>query len=176
VLVAMRAYSIVTGDEILPEGHGSAARTLQKEWHWWANDAIGQIHLVCTNDLLPWIDDIDDAVEMWQTLQGRLDNMTNQVSRTKIVRKFHALRLSKDEQITQYLNRLIDLRKKLIGSPEAISDESMNTQISSTMPKEFEMIIKILEQQSPVPKAQQVMDSLQKDADQTKLTKEIGDK
>ena len=175
VLVAMRAYSIVTGDELLPEGNGAAARTLQKEWHRRANDAIAQIHLGCTDDLLRWIDDIDDPVEMWQTLQGRLDNTTNQVGRTQIVRKFHALRPSKDEKITQYFTRLIDRRKKLIGSPEAISDETMKTHIFSTMPKEFETTIKILEQQIPVQTAQQVMDRLREDADRTELAKEIGD-
>jgi len=175
VLVAMRAYNILTGDELFPEGNGSAARTLQKEWHQRANDAIALIHLGCTDDLLPWIDDIDDPVEMWQTLQGRLDNTTNQVGRTQIVRKFHALRPSKDEKITQYFTRLIDLRKKLIGSPETISDETMKTYIFSTMPKEFETTIKILEQQIPVPTAQQVMDRLREDADRTELTKEIGD-
>ena len=155
VLVAMRAYDIVTGDELLPEGNGSAARTLQKEWHRRANDAIAQIHLGCTDDLRPWIDDIDDRVEMWQTLQNRVDNTTNQVSGTEIVREFHALRPSKDEKTTQYFTRLIDLRKKLIGSPEAISDETMKTHIFSTMPTEFETTIKILEQQIPVPTAQQ---------------------
>jgi len=136
-LVAMRAYDIVTGDELLPQGNGSAARTLQKEWHRRANDAIAQIQLGCTGDLLPLIDDIDDPVEMWQTLQNRLDNRTNQVGQTQIVRNSHALCPSKDEKTTQYFNRLIDLRKKLIGSPKAISDETMKTHIFSTMPKEI---------------------------------------
>jgi hypothetical protein len=64
VLVAMRAYSIVTGDKLLPEGNRSAAHTLQKEWHQRANAAIAQIHLGCTDDLLLWIDNINDPVEM----------------------------------------------------------------------------------------------------------------
>ena len=154
MIVAMRAYNIVTGDELFPEGNGSTARTLQKEWHQRANDPIALIHLGCTDDLLPWIDDIDDPVEMWQTLQGRLDNTTNQVGQTQIVRKCHALCPSKDEKITKYFTRLIDLRKKLIGSPETISDETMKTHIFSTMPKVFETTIKILEQQIPIPTAQ----------------------
>jgi hypothetical protein len=175
MLVAMRAYNIVTGDELLPEGNRSVACTLHKEWHQKANDAIAQIHLGCTDDLLPWIDDIDDPVGMWQTLQQRLDITTNQVSRTEIIRKFHSLRPLKDEKTTQYFTRLIDLRKKLIGSPEAISDETMNTHIFSTMPKEFETTIKILEQQIPVPTAQQAMDRLREDADRTELAREMGD-
>jgi len=160
VLVAMRAYNIVTGDELLPEGNGSAVHTLQKEWHQRAIEAFAQIHLGCTGDLLPWIHDIDDPVEMWQMLQNRLDNATNQVGRTQIIRTFHALVPLKEEKITQHFTRQIDLRKKLIGSPEAISDETMKTHIFSTMPKEFEMAIKILEQRIRVPTARQVMDRL----------------
>ena len=114
VLVAMRAYSIVIGDELLPEGNISAARTLEKEWHRRANDAVAQIHVGCTDDLLPCIYHIDDPVEIWQTLQRRVDNTTNQVGQTRIVRKFHALHPSTDETITQYFTKLIDLRKKLI--------------------------------------------------------------
>ena len=53
MLVAMRAYNSVPGDKLLPEGNGSAASTLQKEWDQRANDAIAQIHLGCTDDLLP---------------------------------------------------------------------------------------------------------------------------
>jgi hypothetical protein len=33
VLVAMSVYSIFTGDELLPEGNGSAALIVQMEWH-----------------------------------------------------------------------------------------------------------------------------------------------
>jgi hypothetical protein len=143
--------------------------------HQRANDGIAQIHLGCTDDLLPWIDDIDDPVEMWQTLPNRLDSTTNQVGQTQIVHKFHALRPSKDEKSAHYFTRLLDLRKKVIGSPEAISDETMKTHIFSTISKEFETTIKILEQQIPVPTAQQVMDQLLEDAERTELTKEIGD-
>jgi len=160
MLVAMTAYSIVTGENLLPNGTGSAARTLQMEWHWNANDAISQIDLCFTDHLLPLINNIDNPVEMWQTLQGGLGNMTNQVGQTQISRKFHAPRQSKDRKITQYFTRLIDLCKKLMGSPKAISDETMKSHIFSTIPNEFKTTIQILKQQTPVPTAQQIVDSL----------------
>ena len=70
MLLTMRAFNIVTGDKLLPEGNGPAARTLQKEWHQRANDAIAQNHLGCTDDLLPWINDLDDPVEIRETRQN----------------------------------------------------------------------------------------------------------
>jgi hypothetical protein len=132
VLVAMTEYNIVSGYELLPKGIGSAAHTLQMEWHQRANDAIALIHFGFTDNLLPCIDDIDNPGEIWQTLQCRLDIMTNQVSQAEIVRKLHALRQSKEEKITQYFTRQIYFCKKLSGSSETISDQTMTTNIFFT--------------------------------------------
>jgi hypothetical protein len=99
VLVSMRVYSIFKGDQLPPKGNTSSAGTLQKEWHEWSHDAIALIHIGCTDDLLPWINDINDPVEMWQMLQSRLDNTTNQVGRTQIVHKLYSLRSLTDEKI-----------------------------------------------------------------------------
>ena len=129
VLVAMRAYNIVTGEELLPEGNRSAARTLQMEWHQKANDAIALIHLGCTDNLpFPWIDDINDPVEMWQTLQGWLDSTTNQVGRTQIVRKFH------DPTITTKtipFNTTTAFQSKAITSHRERKKQSQTTMMSS---------------------------------------------
>jgi hypothetical protein len=51
----------------------------------------------------------------------------------------------------------------------------MKPHIISTMPKEFQTIIKILKEQIPASMAQQGIDCLQEDADQTELAKEIRD-
>lgn len=78
-------------------------------------------------------------------------------------------------RFTQYFTRLINLRKELIGSPETISNETMKIDIFSTLPKEFETTINLLAQQIPVPTAQQVMDRLRDDVDQTEFAKEVID-
>jgi hypothetical protein len=129
----------------------------------------------CSNDLLAWIDDIDDPAEMWETLQSRLDNAASQVGRTQILRKFATARLSCDKKITQYLTRQIAIRKKLIVTPEQISEETMKTHIFTTLSNEFEMTIKILERLIPPPTAREAMDALKEAGERTALTKEIGD-
>jgi len=55
VLIAMKAYNIVTRNKLFPEGNRSAACTLQKEWHQKANDVIALIHVGCADHLLRWI-------------------------------------------------------------------------------------------------------------------------
>jgi len=47
VLIAKRAYNIVSSAELLPVGNGVALRPLQETWHDRANKALAQIHLGC---------------------------------------------------------------------------------------------------------------------------------
>jgi len=64
VLIANKAYDIVTSVELLLVGNGVTPRRLQASWHDRADMAVAQIHLGCCDELLPLIDDIDDPVEM----------------------------------------------------------------------------------------------------------------
>jgi len=109
-------------------------------------------------------------------LQGRLDNTTYQIGRTHIFYQFHALRPSKDEQITQYFTILMDLCKNPIGFHETISDKTMKIHLFCTMAEEFEEIIKKRTQKIPVPAARQVVPLLWDHTDCNELTKEIRDK
>jgi hypothetical protein len=47
VLIAKRAYNIVSSVELLPVGNGVALRPLPETWHDRANKALAQIHLGC---------------------------------------------------------------------------------------------------------------------------------
>jgi hypothetical protein len=125
ILITKKAYNIVTGIVLLPLGHGVALHPLQQNWHEKANEAMALIYTGCSDDLLPIIDDVDDPVEMWESLQNRFDNAATLVGRTRILRNFAASWPLTDEMITQYFTRLIAFRKKLIGTTEQISAETM---------------------------------------------------
>ena len=64
VLIAKKAYHIVTGVEPLPPCNGVTLGTLQYDWHGRANKAIVPIHLGSCDELLSLIDDIDHPMEM----------------------------------------------------------------------------------------------------------------
>jgi len=68
VLIAKKAYNIVTSVKLLPPGNGVSLVIQQDDWHHLANTAITLIRLGCCNHLLPLIDDIDDPVEIWEAL------------------------------------------------------------------------------------------------------------
>jgi hypothetical protein len=175
VLLAKKAYNIVTGVELLPVGKGVAIRPLQESWHNRANKALAQIHLKYCDELLPLIDDIDHPVGMWEALRDRLDNASMKLGRTQVLRKFTACRPSPDETVTQYFTKLITFRKRQIGTTEHITDDAMKTHIFTTQSNSYETTIQIVEQRIPTPTAQQCMDTIHEYCEQTTLTKEIGD-
>jgi hypothetical protein len=171
----MDAYEIVTGEELLPVGSGSVIRSQQRDWQKRAGKAQAQIYMGCSDYLLAYIKNIDDPAEMWEILQNRLNNTTIKIGRTQILRSFHASRPIKDEGIEKYFTRLLDYRNELIGTPEEITDETLNTHIFTTVPKEYEMSIKIFEHQTPAPSPLQVMDAIKRDEKKANLVKELGD-
>jgi len=101
VLIAKKAYDILTGVELLPVGNCVALRPLQESWHDRANKALAQIHLGCCDKLLPLIDDTDDPVEMREALRDRLDNASPKLGRTQVLQKFTASQPSPDKMVTQ---------------------------------------------------------------------------
>jgi len=175
VLIAKKAYNIVTGVEPLPPGNGVTLRALQEEWHDRANQAIVLIYHRCCDELLPLINNIDDPVELWEALRDRLYNASTKLGRTQVKRKFTGSQPSPDKMVTQYFTKLIAFRKKLIGSTENITDDAMKIQIFTTQFNSYETTIQILAQRISAPTAQQCMDAIRGYAEPTTLTQEIGD-
>jgi len=175
VLIAKKAYNIVTSVELLPLGNGVALSPLQKRWHDRANKALAQIHLGCCNELFPLFDDIDDPVEMWEALSDRLDNASTILGHTQVLQKFTASRPSPDETVTQYITKLSAFRKELIGTTKNITDNAMKLHIFTTLSNSYETTIQILELRIPAPMAQQCMDAIREYAERTSLTKDIRD-
>ena len=64
VIIARKAYNMVTGVELLPVGNSVALSPLQETLHARANNTLAQIYLRCCDELLPLIEDIDDDMEM----------------------------------------------------------------------------------------------------------------
>jgi hypothetical protein len=64
VLIAKKAYNIVTSEEPLSPGNGVTLRVLHEDWNDSVNKAIALIHLRCCDEFLPLIDDIHDPAKM----------------------------------------------------------------------------------------------------------------
>jgi hypothetical protein len=129
------------------------------------------LHLGCTDDLLPWINDIDDVADASKPI-GQYDKLARSNSDCSQVSRPMPIERREDHTVLYLTHRSSEETDWI---PETIFDETMKPHIISTVPKEFETTIKILEQQIPVPTVQQVMDRLRENADRTELAKKIRD-
>jgi hypothetical protein len=175
VLIAKKAYNIVTGVELLPVSNGFTLLPLKESWHDQANMALAQIHCGCYDQLLPLIDDINDPVQLWEAFRDRLDNAPMKLGWTQVLRKFTASRPSPEEMVTQYCTKSITFQMKLIGRTENITDDPMKTHINTTLSNSYETTIQILEQRIAASMAQQCIKTIREYAERTTLTIEIRD-
>jgi len=125
VLMANKAYNIVSCVELPPVGKGIARCSLQECCRNRANTPVAQLLLGCCVELLPLIYDIEDRMETWEPLRHRLDSPSGKHGCTQALRKFTAFRPSPDETVTKYFSKLINFCKKLIATTDNITDGAM---------------------------------------------------
>jgi len=156
VLEAMDGYDIVTGE--VPE-----PPPIDIDYHEWkiqAAKAKTTIHLSCSPAIQFLLKGLRSPGAMWTTLLARLENTATHVGRTNIQCKFRACRLQKDQTLREYFTQLRDYRHQLIGSPQDISDDEMCTHIYNNLPEQYSTMIKLLENQIPLPTVEESMDAL----------------
>jgi hypothetical protein len=89
-----------------------------------------------------------------KNLGPRLQNESTKLGHTQILMKFTASRLSPDETITQYFTKSVAFFKKLIGTTENITDETLKSLHFTTRSNSYQTIIQNFQQQIPAPTAQ----------------------
>jgi len=133
VLIAKKAYTIVTRVELLPLGDSVALPAVQEDWHDQANKAMALLHLGCCDEHCSLIDDINNLVEMWEDLKDHLDKASTKLGHTQVLRKFTASRPSPDETVTQYFTKLFAFHNMRIGTTKNITNDPTKTHIFTTL-------------------------------------------
>jgi len=147
VLIAKRAYNIVSSVKLLPGGNGIAVSPMEENWHDSANRAIAHIHLGCSDEYLPLINNIHNPVVICEALRDWLDNTATKLGCTQVLQMFTTSQPLPDEPVSQYFTILITFRKKVIGTTENITDNTMKTHIFITLSNLYETTFQIIEQQ-----------------------------
>jgi len=171
VLEAKNAYDIVTGEEPEPE----QIDIHYQEWKIRAAEAKTTIHLSCSPAVQFLLRGLRSSGVMWTTLLARLENPGTHIGRTTIQCKSRACRLQNDQSLREYFSLLRDYRLQLISTPQDISDDEMRTRVYNNLPEQYLTMIKILENQIPLPTVEETMDALRSDEQAASLKKESGD-
>ena len=127
------ALGIVLGNEDRPvAGRVNAIR----DYNLHSARAITLIFNSCTQGIKTYIKGIQDPRVMWNTLAEKLNTANSRAGRTAVAMRFSNLR-PVTEDINEYITAVLDCRNELAGTDNNISDEAVNTKLTTTVPAEF---------------------------------------
>jgi hypothetical protein len=99
---------------------------------------------------------------MWDTLAHIFDTTSHMIGRQALFRDFLSLKPTAGESIDSWFVKLVDIRNRLIDTPEAISDIAFKTHIFNSLPEVFDTTSKIL-QNEPNHSVEEIIARLKRD-------------
>jgi hypothetical protein len=95
--------------------------------------------------LLPLIDDINDSVQVSKALSDWFDDASTDLGQIYVVWTFTTCQSSPDRMVNQYCIEPITFGKKLIGTTDNITDDTMKTRILKMLPNSYQQTVQILQ-------------------------------
>jgi len=81
---------------------------------------------------------------MWKSLHEKLNTSGSRAGWTMLAREFNQSKPEPTEPIQNYLSKILQLRRKLGGTDQAISDEAFSSHLISTLPTSFNSFVDIV--------------------------------
>ncbi|KAF8253310.1 hypothetical protein K440DRAFT_642282 [Wilcoxina mikolae CBS 423.85] len=143
ILSPMRVYGIISGDD-------SELQPLDIDYDGWKAKEVQVRHS---------IKGITNPYEMWNMQETSLDPAGLYSGRQDILRHFHACRPKEDEPLKAYFTRLSNYCTQLDNIDDAITDCDFRTQIFTSLPSQYVMILMVLKQRRSLPTPEEAMTS-----------------
>jgi len=175
ILSSMRAYTIVTGEDSEPQPLDFDQDDNYDDWKAKEAEAASIIRLSCSPEVRRIVKGIRNPHEMWNTLEPSLDTAGCYISRQDILRQFRACRPKEGEPLKAYFTKLSNYRIQLDHTDDAVTDRDFRTQIFTSLPSQYAMILMILKHRRPLPTPEEAMHDLLEEETTASLTKELGD-
>ena len=175
ILSSMRAYAIVAGDDPEPQRLDFDHNDNYDDWKAKEAEAASIIRLSCSPEVRRIIKGMRNPLEMWNTLETSLDTTRSYVGRQDILRQFRACRSKDDEPLKAYFTKLSNYCIQLNHTNDAITDQDFRTQIFTSLPSQYAMILMIQKHRRPLPSPEEAMHDLSEEQTTASLAKEHGD-
>jgi len=175
VLTAMGAHAIITGDDPEPRPLNLNHDGNYDVWKAKEAEATSTIRLSCSPEVQCIVKGIRNPHEMWNVLETSLDTARSYIGRQDILRQFRVWRPKEDEPLKTYFTKLSNYHIQLDYTDDAITDRDFRTQIFTSLPSQYEVILMVLKHRWPLPTPEEAMHDLLEEDTTASLTKELGD-
>jgi len=173
ILSAMRAYTIVTGEDPEPQPLDFDHDDNYDDWKAKEAKAASIIRLSCSPEVWCIVKVIRNPHEMWTTLEASLDSAGSYISRQDILRQFRACQPMVDETLKVYFPKHNNYCIQLDHTDNAITDRDFRTEIFTSLPSQYAMILMVLQHSRPSSTPEEAMHDLLEDESTASLTKEL---
>jgi len=112
---------------------------------------------------------------MWNTLGTSLDTAQSYIGRQDILRQFRVCQPKEEEPLKAYFTKLSNYRIQLDHTNDAITDRDFRTQIFTSLPYQYAMILMVLQHRKPLPTPEEAIHDLLEEETAASITKELGD-
>jgi len=136
ILSARSAYTIVTGEDPLPQPLDFFNDENYDDWMAKEAEAAFVRRLSCSPEVWSIIQGIRYPQVLWNTVETSLDTAGTYVGRQGNLRQFHACRLKEDEQFKAYFPKLSNYDIYLDHTHNAITNRDFCTQLFTSLPSQ----------------------------------------
>jgi len=171
----MKVYAIVTGEDAEPQPLDFDHDHHFDEWMAKEAEAASMIRVSCSPEVRRVIKGIRNPHEMCNTLEMSLHTTGSYIGRQDILRQFRACRPKEDETLKMYITKLSNYHIQLDHTDDAVTDRDLRTQIFTSLPSQYAMILMVLKHRRPSPTPKEAMHDLLEEETTASLTKELGD-
>ena len=175
ILSAMRAYPIVTGEDPELQPVDFDHDDNYDDWKAKQVEAASMIRLSCYPEVRCIVKGIRNPHKMWNTPETSLDTAGSYIGRQDIVRQFRACQPKEDEPLKAHFTKLSNYRIQLDHTDDAVTDRDFRTQIFTSLPSQYAMILMVLKHRRPLPTPEEAIYDLLEEETTASLTKELGD-
>jgi len=175
ILSPMKAYAIVTGENPELQPLDFDHNDNYDDWKAKEAKAALMIRLSCSPEVWLIVKGIPNPHDIWNTLETSLDTAGSYTGRQDILRQFMASRPKEDEPLKTYFTKLSNYRIQLDHTDNAVTNRDFRTQIFTSLPSQYAMILIVLKHRSPLPTPEEAMHDLLEEETTASLTKELGD-
>jgi len=172
-LSAMKVYAIVTGEDPEPQPPDFDHDDNYNDWKAKEAEAASMITLSCSPEVRRIVKGIRNPHGMWNTLETSLDTAGSYIGRQDIFRLFRGCRPKEDEPLKIYFTKLSNYRIQLDHTDDAVTDRDFRTQIFTSLPSQYAMILMVLKHRRPLPTPEEAMHDLLEEETTASLTKEL---
>jgi len=175
ILSAIRSYAIITGEDPEQQPLDFDQDDNYDNWKAKEAEAASMIRLSCSSEVRRIIKGIRNPHKMWNTLETTLDIAESYIGIQDILRQFWACRPKEDEPLKAYFTKLSNYRIHLDHTDDAVTDWDFRTQIFTSLPSQWAMILMVLKHRRHLPTPEEAMHDLLEEESAASLTKELRD-